>query len=205
MEESKRVIGVEVGLLTPILSEIPNIKKVVKLPEASNNTTMYKVLDKDNKVTYIIKQHQDSKLQGGLEWKEQALKEKRISDLLCRYSPYVGKVIDVRAEEDPVYVATEILLKYEGEDLMQYRKQVKVDKDMLCEVLYQSSLAIATAHQQGIFHGDIKPKNMLYNGNTLKLINFNTSIKWDSESLINKYRSKVTTELLGAKKSLLSS
>eukprot|EP00831_Metopus_contortus_P008293 TRINITY_DN1318_c0_g2_i2.p1 TRINITY_DN1318_c0_g2~~TRINITY_DN1318_c0_g2_i2.p1 ORF type:complete len:329 (-),score=23.46 TRINITY_DN1318_c0_g2_i2:232-1161(-) len=83
---------------------------------------------------------------------------------------------------------------------MRYRKQGNVDKYVLCDVFYQSALAIATAHQQGIFHGGIMPANMLYNGHTLKLINFDTSIKWDCESLINKYRSSLATKLLGATK-----
>eukprot|EP00831_Metopus_contortus_P061246 TRINITY_DN5309_c0_g2_i12.p2 TRINITY_DN5309_c0_g2~~TRINITY_DN5309_c0_g2_i12.p2 ORF type:complete len:199 (-),score=26.77 TRINITY_DN5309_c0_g2_i12:209-805(-) len=180
MDISKGVIGKEVGILTHILLEVPNASKVVGWIEANGNATMYKVLNDDNKITYVIKQYHESRLQGGLEWKERALKEKIISDLLCQYSPYVGQVIDVRVEGRPVrvdgsvydFVATEILLHYGGEELMQYRKQVKVDKNLLCDVICQSALAIATAHQQGIFHGDITPKNMLYNGSTFKTNQF---------------------------------
>eukprot|EP00831_Metopus_contortus_P015036 TRINITY_DN16240_c0_g1_i2.p1 TRINITY_DN16240_c0_g1~~TRINITY_DN16240_c0_g1_i2.p1 ORF type:complete len:317 (-),score=47.57 TRINITY_DN16240_c0_g1_i2:140-1090(-) len=206
MEDSKGVIGSAVGISTDILRGKPRVKKVEAWPGASGNAAMYKVLDADGMVSYVIKQYIKLKNQDALDIKERAKKEKEISDILCLKTPYVGQVLDVISEEGsmkvggPVYVTTEVLLKYGGVDLMSYRSQVTVDKALLYDVLYQSAIAIATAHQNGIFHSDIKPESMFYDGKTLKLIDFDPSSKINSESLINKYKFQAKSRLIGCTK-----
>ena len=88
-------------------------------------------------------------------------------------------------------------MKYEGIDLISFRKQPEVsDKDLL-HVVFQSALAITAAHRQGVFHSDVKPSNMLYKDGLLKLVGFDVLSKMDSEYLVNKCRLYMTSKILG--------
>eukprot|EP00831_Metopus_contortus_P017726 TRINITY_DN1748_c0_g2_i6.p2 TRINITY_DN1748_c0_g2~~TRINITY_DN1748_c0_g2_i6.p2 ORF type:complete len:103 (-),score=21.17 TRINITY_DN1748_c0_g2_i6:372-680(-) len=82
--EPKKVIGVEAGILTDILSDKPGVDSVVAWVEAKASAQMYKVLDKNKKVSYIIKQYHHLKIPKGQKFKERAMKEKEISDILCK-------------------------------------------------------------------------------------------------------------------------
>eukprot|EP00831_Metopus_contortus_P021278 TRINITY_DN1947_c0_g1_i5.p2 TRINITY_DN1947_c0_g1~~TRINITY_DN1947_c0_g1_i5.p2 ORF type:complete len:102 (-),score=12.19 TRINITY_DN1947_c0_g1_i5:81-386(-) len=64
-------------------------------------------------------------------------------------------------------------------------------------VVFQSAIALATAHSLGIFHSDIKPNNMLYLDGCLKLIDFDVSSKLESQTFVNRYTTKLTGKMKG--------
>ena len=100
MEEVKAVKGLNDYIVTDILKGVPDIAEVRRFSGKAGRATMFEVLDTKNCVTYIIKQHQNQKNCGGLDLKDDTMKEWELSKLLCDRTNYVGKILDVQSVED---------------------------------------------------------------------------------------------------------
>lgn len=70
-------------------------------------------------------------------------------------------------------------------------KRKKMSSDFILQTLGEAAGAIASLHNEGIFHRDIRPVNFVYEKNRLKLANFQFSTSeasWDKNSLIGNIR-----------------
>ena len=77
----------------------------------------------------------------------------------------VSHVYDVSRDGDRCYVVMEYV---EGEDLQQLvRRAGRQDAASALEVLRQAAEGLAHAHENGVVHGDLKPTNLLLDGEGL--------------------------------------
>eukprot|EP00831_Metopus_contortus_P031568 TRINITY_DN2572_c0_g1_i1.p1 TRINITY_DN2572_c0_g1~~TRINITY_DN2572_c0_g1_i1.p1 ORF type:complete len:420 (-),score=53.14 TRINITY_DN2572_c0_g1_i1:4-1263(-) len=204
MEEAKLhyVKGMEDSLRTDILRDKKGITEVRQITDIPGRGKRFEVLDNKGQVAYIIRQHHIKKDKGGDGIKENAVKEWELSKFLCKYTSYVGEIVDVRSIEaieksdESADVITEILLKYEGVDILGYRQQRKMNSTDLLHVVFQSALAIAAAHKQEVFHCYLMPTNMKFKDGLLKLEDFSLSSKLDREDLVKKYHFFMTSKVI---------
>jgi CHASE2 domain-containing sensor protein/predicted Ser/Thr protein kinase len=85
-------------------------------------------------------------------------------------SPHIVTVYDVGEDLGMSYLVMEFV---EGLTLTQWMKKQRFSVPQIKHVVYHAGLALADAHQQGVFHRDIKPDNiMLTNLGAIKVMDF---------------------------------
>eukprot|EP00831_Metopus_contortus_P068477 TRINITY_DN6123_c0_g3_i1.p1 TRINITY_DN6123_c0_g3~~TRINITY_DN6123_c0_g3_i1.p1 ORF type:complete len:379 (-),score=39.59 TRINITY_DN6123_c0_g3_i1:575-1711(-) len=105
---------------------------------------------------------------------------------------YMGKIVKYKIAEIPSedgrspYAVSEILLKFKGKDIMSYRRNPDLRARDLINILYQSSMALATANSLGIFSFYVNPYHMLYENGSLKWISFDTLFRCDPDEVVNE-------------------
>jgi serine/threonine-protein kinase len=85
-------------------------------------------------------------------------------------SPYIVTVYDVGEDLGMSYIVMEFV---EGMTLTQWMKKQRLSVPQIKHVIYHAGLGLAYAHEQGVFHRDVKPDNiMLSNTGAVKVMDF---------------------------------
>jgi serine/threonine-protein kinase len=85
-------------------------------------------------------------------------------------SPYIVTVYDVGEALGMSYIVMEYV---EGQTLTQWMKKQRFSVPQIKHVVYHAGLALAYAHDNGVFHRDVKPDNiMLSNTGAVKVMDF---------------------------------
>ena len=84
--------------------------------------------------------------------------------------PNVAAVYDAGAFGEHVFIAMEFV---EGQTLTQVMKKQRLSVQQIKHVLYYACIGLDHAHQQGIFHRDVKPDNfMITKAGVVKVMDF---------------------------------
>jgi serine/threonine protein kinase len=111
-----------------------------------------------------------------------ALREIRILESLT--NPHVVRILDHgMGSDERWYMVMELL---EGADLLQvHHFHEPMETVAACKLIYEASVGLDEAHQQGIVHRDIKPENLwILPDGTCKVIDFGLARNWDPGSTI---------------------
>jgi serine/threonine protein kinase len=111
-----------------------------------------------------------------------ALREIRILESLS--NPHVVRILDHgMGSDERWYMIMELL---EGADLLRVHWfHEPMETVRACRLIYEASVGLEEAHQQGIVHRDIKPENLwLSPDGTCKVIDFGLARAWDPGSTI---------------------
>jgi CHASE2 domain-containing sensor protein/predicted Ser/Thr protein kinase len=93
-------------------------------------------------------------------------------------SPYIVRVYDVGEDLGVSYIVMEFV---EGLTLTQWMKKQRFSVPQIKHVVYHAGLGLGFAHEQGIFHRDVKPDNiMLSNTGAVKVMDFGIARVLDS-------------------------
>jgi serine/threonine-protein kinase len=85
-------------------------------------------------------------------------------------SPYIVTVYDVGEDLGMSYIVMEYV---EGQTLSQWMKKQRFSVPQIKHVIYHSGLALSFAHENGVFHRDVKPDNiMLSKAGAVKVMDF---------------------------------
>jgi len=85
-------------------------------------------------------------------------------------SPYIVTVFDVGEDLGMSYLVMEYV---EGQTLTQWMKKQRFSVPQIKHVIYHAGLGLAYAHENGVFHRDVKPDNiMLSNIGAVKVMDF---------------------------------
>ena len=99
------------------------------------------------------------------------LAEARLASSLS--SPHVVRVFDFGEDDDLVFIASELLVGTQLEDLLQ---DAPIEPELVLELLRQVGEALEEAHDAGIVHRDVKPGNIFMlehaTGPWFKLLDF---------------------------------
>ena len=98
---------------------------------------------------------------------------------------------------DDDYTVIEILLEYGGRTLLTLREGTGIKGVDLLHMVFQSALGMHAAHKLGIFHADIKPHNMVFKEGQLRIIDFDVSAKFTSETVVKAYTNTLTSKMAG--------
>jgi serine/threonine protein kinase len=111
-----------------------------------------------------------------------ALREIRILESLT--NPHVVRILDHgMGSDERWYMVMELL---EGADLLRVHWfHEPMETVRACRLIYEASVGLEEAHQQGIVHRDIKPENLwLLPDGGCKVIDFGLARAWDPGSTI---------------------
>jgi serine/threonine protein kinase len=100
-----------------------------------------------------------------------------------KVGPHVLRTEAIFEDEKAFYIVMEKCSGGELFDFLQNETEVKVGecKRIIREIL----LALQELHSKGLFHGDVKPENIMFADGvkrTLKLIDFDTCQQWDPKA-----------------------
>lgn len=96
------------------------------------------------------------------------IKEYYVAKTISLFSPYVVRMLDLMIAVDEEDITIEILMEFGGEDL----ESVKVKQGIAVKVAGQLIDLLAVMEKIGVSHIDIKPKNVLWDGKRVRLIDF---------------------------------
>lgn len=102
---------------------------------------------------------------------EECMKLREIDSLRKLLHPNIVKLKEVIRENDVLHMVFEHL---EGNiyELMKARHGRPFQESQLRNIMYQTCQALNHMHKNGYFHRDMKPENLLYYGETVKLADF---------------------------------
>jgi calcium-dependent protein kinase len=93
--------------------------------------------------------------------------------------PNIIKIFEYFVEEKFIMIVMELI---RGGDLFdKIMSEVKLSEVLAAEIFKQILSAVNYLHINNYVHRDLKPENILLDGNTVKLIDFGTSTKFDGE------------------------
>ncbi len=129
------------------------------------------------------------------KYKEKIIKEARI--LAELHHPNVVKVLEVFKQNNTVYTIMEFI---SGDSL---KKEVELsgafDEENVLQIIYKIGQALQYIHEKNILHLDIKPSNILMDGDNAKLIDFGISKRYDPQ-----YQQETSTTIVAASKGYAS-
>ncbi len=169
------------------------------LDKYSTTATVHRKGDKHNVllVQYPDQHKEILKLFSFSRGEEQEIQEaqteydyaKQVSDL----TPYVAKPVKLSKLEQKERTYIEMLFEYGGESLykMTVENKAGVTADTVLEWAKQSLAGMRAAEKVGVFHSDIKPENMVFDGTTVKLIDFGGAVRMSRHSLQVSRPSKI--------------
>ncbi len=129
------------------------------------------------------------------KYKEKIIKEARI--LAELHHPNVVKVLEVFKQNNTVYTIMEFI---SGDSLKQELEQSGVFKEeKVLQIIYKIGQALQYIHEKNILHLDIKPSNILMEGDNPKLIDFGISKRYDPQ-----YQQETSTTIIAASKGFAS-
>lgn len=94
----------------------------------------------------------------------------------CKYLPDIVAWHDLLST-DCIAVATKYI-----PDTVSIDKYCNGDENKIRDIISQTSVAVNFLHDKNIIHRDIKPSNILFDGKTVKLIDFDLSIVYDEKN-----------------------
>lgn len=122
-----------------------------------------------------------------------ARNEYELSVKLGKITPYVASGIDSKEliENGKVYI--ESLFEWGGSSLYdRITKMSYIPPHTILSWAKQSVAGLLAAENQGVFHSDIKPQNMVVNEGVLKIIDFGSAVKMSSrDSLLHTTTARI--------------
>lgn len=129
------------------------------------------------------------------KYKEKIIKEARI--LAEIHHPNVVKVLEVFKQNNTVYTIMEFI---SGDSLKKELELSGIFKEeKLLPIIYKIGQALQYIHEKNILHLDIKPSNILMDGEIPKLIDFGISKRYDPQ-----HQQETSTTILAASKGYAS-
>ena len=129
------------------------------------------------------------------KYKEKIIKEARI--LAELHHPNVVKVLEVFKQNNTVYTIMEFI---SGDSL---KKELELSgaykDDNVLQIIYKIGQALQYIHEKNILHLDIKPSNILMDGDIPKLIDFGISKRYDPQD-----QQETSTTIVAASKGFAS-
>lgn len=104
---------------------------------------------------------------------------------LAKYTEHVAKPIDIKEFYYSDCNFIEILFEWGGESLLKLMEE-NPEPETILDWAKQSLEALEVEEKVGIFHSDIKPENLVYANNMLKIIDFGSSVDLTSKTLLLK-------------------
>jgi tetratricopeptide (TPR) repeat protein/predicted Ser/Thr protein kinase len=98
--------------------------------------------------------------------------------------PGIVKVYEVGEDEDQSFIAMELV---EGQTLDAVIDEESLDIDRVIDVCLKISEALSAAHEMGIVHRDIKPRNIMLSNGHVKLMDFGLAQIVEGTILTGKY------------------
>ncbi len=122
--------------------------------------------------------------------KERFLREAR--SMAALNDPHIIQIYYIGDDEGQTYFVMEFV---EGESLgTLLKREHKVDVGPAAKIIYQTALGLATAHDKGVIHRDIKPGNLMVSSRgSIKIADFGIALS--NQDLSNKLTS--TGEFVG--------
>eukprot|EP01022_Parablepharisma_sp_SALTPOND_P020869 TRINITY_DN391_c0_g1_i3.p1 TRINITY_DN391_c0_g1~~TRINITY_DN391_c0_g1_i3.p1 ORF type:complete len:344 (+),score=30.97 TRINITY_DN391_c0_g1_i3:477-1508(+) len=136
--------------------------------------------------TYCYKENEYKRI-------EFAKKEYKLSEELGKVTPHVAKGIRLRELSKDKKKYIEALFEWGGESLYDIITSAdSISPKLILSWAKQSTSAFSAAEKLGIFHSDIKPKNIVIHEGLLKVIDFGSAIEMSSKaSLLHTTNCKV--------------
>jgi eukaryotic-like serine/threonine-protein kinase len=105
--------------------------------------------------------------------KERFLREAR--SMASLNDPHIIQVFYIGESDEQPYFAMEFV---EGESLSTYlKREGQLQPEQAARVIYQTALGLATAHDKGVVHRDIKPGNLMLNSRgQIKIADFGIAL-----------------------------
>ncbi|HEV7484155.1 MAG TPA: protein kinase [Thermoanaerobaculia bacterium] len=85
------------------------------------------------------------------------------------YHPSIATIHSIEQDGDHIFIVEEFV---EGESLTRVIKRGGLSESEVCRIGRAVADALAEAHAKGIVHRDIKPDNIIVNGNRVKVLDF---------------------------------
>jgi serine/threonine protein kinase len=85
------------------------------------------------------------------------------------YHPSIATIHSIEQDGDHIFIVEEFV---EGESLTRVIKRGGLSESEICRIARAVADALAEAHEKGIVHRDIKPDNIIVNGNRVKVLDF---------------------------------
>jgi serine/threonine-protein kinase len=85
------------------------------------------------------------------------------------YHPSIATIHSIEQDGDHIFIVEEFV---EGESLTKVIKRGGLAEQEICRIVRAVADALAEAHAKGIVHRDIKPDNIIVNGNRVKVLDF---------------------------------
>src|SRR5216684_2907387 len=85
------------------------------------------------------------------------------------YHPSIATIHSIEQDGDHIFIVEEFV---EGEPLTKVISRGGLSETEICRIVRAVADALAEAHAKGIVHRDIKPDNIIVNGNRVKVLDF---------------------------------
>ena len=85
------------------------------------------------------------------------------------YHPSIATIHSIEQDGDQIFIVEEFV---EGEPLTKIIRRGGLSESEICRIGRAVADALAEAHAKGIVHRDIKPDNIIVNGNRVKVLDF---------------------------------
>jgi len=85
------------------------------------------------------------------------------------YHPSIATIHSIEEDGDHIFIVEEFV---EGDSLTKVIKRGGLSESEVCRIGRAVADALAEAHEKGIVHRDIKPDNIIVNGNRVKVLDF---------------------------------
>ena len=85
------------------------------------------------------------------------------------YHPSIATIHSIEQDGDHIFIVEEFV---EGESLARIIRRGGLSESEICRIGRAVADALAEAHAKGIVHRDIKPDNIIVNGNRVKVLDF---------------------------------
>src|SRR4051812_4885180 len=85
------------------------------------------------------------------------------------YHPSIATIHSIEQDGDQIFIVEEFV---EGEPLTKVIRRGGLSESEICRIDRAVADALAEAHAKGIVHRDIKPDNVIVNGNRVKVLDF---------------------------------
>jgi len=134
---------------------------------------------------------------------EQARNEFRISKQLSEINSHIAAAMQIREfvdrEENETHI--EILMEYGGDTLEKFSKAL--NPIQLLSIIRQTIDGFACLASKGIFHSDIKPRNLVMKDGIVKIIDFGVSKDFKTKTVLNRASKSSTPKMIGGTKEFL--